>query len=129
MGGAARGILEQAAQYGLYVRLQRAAALPQGSSDALKMAEIRKISDWYNSGATEWDIPKGPRENPFIGEVIRALAAVQGTTEDSARVFAVAKAEKLRVSLASWCQTTVARNSAVAAILAGDTGSDEDYGL
>jgi hypothetical protein len=71
-------VREEAALYGMTVRLTRLAALDKGASWAEKRAAIMAGITHYESGAAEWNLPRGDRETgaQLESDVLAALCRV-----------------------------------------------------
>jgi hypothetical protein len=81
---------EEAKWYGLQVKIQRAAALPAGSSDAAKFDALEKMCNHLNSGSTSWVLKMTPAEREAAEhkqrrlDLVEALRRLKGLDETAA---------------------------------------------
>ena len=95
-----------AAIHGFIQRISDGAAMSRDkktgrpATPAEKMARMQAIADHYASGASQWTMNKGAGEARGQGPniVVRALAAIQGTSVADALTSVREKAEKSRVT-------------------------------
>jgi len=95
-----------AAVHGFIQRISDGAAMSRDketgrpATPAEKMARMQAIADHYASGADQWTMNKGTGEGRSQGPniVVRALAAIQGTSVAEALASVREKAEKGRVT-------------------------------
>lgn len=92
---------EEAKWYGLQVKIQRAAALPAGSSDTAKFDALEKMCQHLNSGSTSWVLKMTPAEREAAEhkqrrtDLVEALRRIKGMDAAKADEL-IAKVGKLK---------------------------------
>jgi hypothetical protein len=101
VGNVSKENAEEAKWYGLQVKIQRAAALPAGSSDTAKFDALEKMAEHLNSGSTSWVMKLSPAEREAAetrqkrADLVEALRRHNGTDAEKADEL-IAKVGKLK---------------------------------
>ena len=96
-------IFNRAATHGLVQRVSDGAAIPKRSGVSAtpeeKLARMARIVDHYNSGAVEWDLPRGPHGERIDMFVIWAYAEIKGIDQAAAYKILSDKADEKGMAL------------------------------